>query len=667
VLLCSNNTLNVSRAGSGAPVELDLRKAVFRGSPYCFVPTTRSTFRVPHWAPPLNWIFVKPGSGARRAALFQQHAQRAGSGAPVELDLRKAMFGGSPCYLVSNNTLNVSRASLGAPVELDLRKAGFRGSPCCFVPTTRSTFRVPDRAPPLALDLHETPARVSLDITGTVLDKKIGGYADNRDMDRQNWFCGIVSVVVLAFAGACASPPSVERPLPVVQPPVEEPSPPVQAVSRTDELMAGILVCLRAGDFEGALALFDEFSEEDAKTANVRLLKTSVYVSAGCIPEGRDLVNEVISDEPENADAFYALFGVESVAGNKQPARAALDTALKIDENHIPALNALGTLYVQNDSWRLATAQFDKVLSISPADLTALTGKASVLRFQRRSDEAMKLADEAVLQHPGQTQGYTVRAQLFRDTGKMGKALDDLVSAEELDPGDYWVSYDKGRTLLALNRSDEALLAFERAIALDKTEFAAYIYSAGILADRGDFDSAEQHYNELARLNPDYFYAYEGIGMLKMRNKEYAAARDAFLVAYAKAPTENGYAVLATLNALRVQKPFEVKPFLETAMRVVKRGTLDYAMLRMLNDFNGDVNVARQIETEKNTLLKGKMTFYLAEFYDICGKPSLANAYYEKCREVNRRDTVEWRLNEWKMEERSLLVRAPSQGASPAP
>jgi hypothetical protein len=34
--------------------------------------------------------------------------------APVELELRKTVFGGSPCRMVANNTLNVSRATLGA-------------------------------------------------------------------------------------------------------------------------------------------------------------------------------------------------------------------------------------------------------------------------------------------------------------------------------------------------------------------------------------------------------------------------------------------------------------------------------------------------------------------------------------------------------------------------
>jgi hypothetical protein len=33
-------------------------------------------FRVADRAPPLNWIFARPCSGARRAAWIQQHAQR---------------------------------------------------------------------------------------------------------------------------------------------------------------------------------------------------------------------------------------------------------------------------------------------------------------------------------------------------------------------------------------------------------------------------------------------------------------------------------------------------------------------------------------------------------------------------------------------------------------
>ncbi|MDR1470588.1 MAG: tetratricopeptide repeat protein [Spirochaetaceae bacterium] len=482
-------------------------------------------------------------------------------------------------------------------------------------------------------------------------------------MNRHTWSYGSFGVIALVIMLSCASSPRQAGTIPAQEPALsgEAPVPVVQAekeIPFRDALLARILDCLGAGDFDGALALFDEFPEEDAKTAEIRLLKTSVYVSAGRVSEGRDAANGVIADEPQNPDAFYALFMVEAAAGNKQAMRKAVDTALKIDKDHLPSLNALGTIHARNDSWALAVTQFDKVLAIDPANLAALTGKAEVFRFQGLSAEAMPLANQAVALHPDKMQGYVIRGQLLRGSGEMGPALADFVSAEQLAPRDYWVCYDKGRTLLSLGRPDEAFAAFERAITLDGTQFVAYIYSAGILADRGDYAKAEARYVEAVKRNPDYFYAYEGLGMLKMKNKEYAAARDAFLAAYAKAPSENGYAVLAALNALRVQKLFEVKPFLESAMRLAKRDTLDYAILRMLNDFNGDANVARQIDAEKDTFLKGKSAFYLAEFYDICNKAALANAYYEKCRETGRRDTVEWRLNQWKMEERDLLVQA---------
>jgi hypothetical protein len=66
VLLESNNTLYVpDRAPS--------------------IPCARTGSSFAEWVlvcrPPLNWFFVKPCSGARRAAGVQQHAQRAGLGA----------------------------------------------------------------------------------------------------------------------------------------------------------------------------------------------------------------------------------------------------------------------------------------------------------------------------------------------------------------------------------------------------------------------------------------------------------------------------------------------------------------------------------------------------------------------------------------------------------
>jgi hypothetical protein len=152
VPLGHNNTLTGSRAFLGAPVGLELCETGIRGSPCHLDATTRSMFRVPFWAPPLAWNFVKPGSGARRATWTQQHAQCFACffGRPRWLATLQSRDQGFAVLLGHNNTLNVSRAALGAPVGLELCKAGFGGSPCYLDTTTRSMFRVRFWAPPLA-------------------------------------------------------------------------------------------------------------------------------------------------------------------------------------------------------------------------------------------------------------------------------------------------------------------------------------------------------------------------------------------------------------------------------------------------------------------------------------------------------------------------------------
>jgi hypothetical protein len=85
-----------------APIELELHGGGFRGSPCCHRPTTR--FRVLLWATSIP------------CALTGSNFRWTGSGvpAPVELDLCKTLFRGSPCRLESTTrcACNLGRQSL---------------------------------------------------------------------------------------------------------------------------------------------------------------------------------------------------------------------------------------------------------------------------------------------------------------------------------------------------------------------------------------------------------------------------------------------------------------------------------------------------------------------------------------------------------------------------
>jgi len=142
-----------------------------------------------------------------------------------------------------------------------------------------------------------------------------------------------------------------------------------------------------------------------------------------------------------------------------------------------------------------------------------------------------------------------------------------------------------------------------------------------------------------------------------MKNKQWTQARDAFLEAYKRAPKEYTYALLAAVNWMRSGRITDPKQFLAQVLRTAPRDSLDYLMLKLFHDLSGDADVVIKVESEQNIYTKARMLFYLACYYDIRGNTTLANKYYTFAHELNAAALVEWRINEWIMSDRGLIVR----------
>jgi tetratricopeptide (TPR) repeat protein len=404
-------------------------------------------------------------------------------------------------------------------------------------------------------------------------------------------------------------------------------------------------------DYGGALALFDEIEPEDAAKAAIRLIKASVLSSAGRLDEARELAEAVSGEEPENTEALFVLASVESASGKEREQRTLLDRILRLDPAHVQALISLGNINLRNQSYRTAASFFDRALAADGEDADALIGRAEVYRRERKIADAEPLLNKAVDLYPRRVSAWSGRARLYREAGYPNKALEDLDKAKELAPEDYWVAYDRGNTLLALNRKEEALEEFSRSIALNPELFMAYAYSAGLKDDLGDYDGAEGDYITLARLKPEYYFAFEGVGIHKMRRGQWLEARDAFQEASRQAPQEWSYALLAAMNWMKGGRPSDPRQFLEQALRRVQRETLEWYMLRLYHDLSGDNDVAIRIDRERNPDKKARMLYYLGEYYRIRGNNNLAARYFLQVKESGQRYMVEWRLNEWALEQ----------------
>jgi tetratricopeptide (TPR) repeat protein len=494
------------------------------------------------------------------------------------------------------------------------------------------------------------------------MEKNRGG-SRIQNILRHGALAAAIPVCLLVFS--CVTP---ERPLPApVAPPVPPPETPAIAEPAEpeedfgEETTAGILTRvfeeLEEGDFDGALALFDQIPEEDAGSSRILLLEASILCSAQRFQEAREIADAVCAREPENTQALLILASLEGAQGREKEQKAVLEKIIKIDPLHVGALIGLGNSAIrgQNRSPSVAAGYFDRALAVEPENLDALLGRAEVYRFARDPKKAEELLNQGLALYPGEAALWSERARIYRGAGFLLRALEDLNTAKELDGGSYWIAMDRGMLLVDLNRKEPALEEFNRAQQLDPGHFLSYVYTAGLKDEAGDYAGAMEDYQTLIKLRPDYYFAYEGLGTLKMRDHQWGEARDAFIQAYHYAPQEWSYALLAMMNWRRLEQPGNIRSFADMALKKLARDSLEYAMIRLYLEMSGDDGVTRRITQEKDPKTKARMLYYLANYYDVKGNTRLAEAMFSEIMNLEQRMTIpEWRLVSWALEERNI-------------
>jgi tetratricopeptide (TPR) repeat protein len=429
----------------------------------------------------------------------------------------------------------------------------------------------------------------------------------------------------------------------------------------TASLLAYISELLGREEYAAALIQFDKIRSEDAEKLEIRLLKASTLVSAGRSGEARRIADTVLSGDPRNVPALLVLAAVEEAQGRSREQRAVLERALAVEPDNVPALVSMGQLMIRSNATPLAGPYFDRALAADPGNGEALLGRAWVYRNSRDQKNALALLDRAVKLHPRWARAFQERGRLHKAAGSHHKALEDLTAAKTLEPDSYFIACDLGDALNKLNRKEDALAEYQRAIAIDPGQFMAYVFSSGLKDELEDYDGAFRDYEIITRLRPDYYFAFEGLGMHFMRRREWLAARDAFMEAYKRAfQMDQGntdgamYALLGAVCWLRGGKPQDARPFMDEALRRMDRNSLEYRLLRLFRDSTGDVDLTNSIDREKNPALKARMLYYLASYYDIRGNRGLAQRLFLQVKDLGITDIPEWRLNQWALEARGL-------------
>lgn len=338
------------------------------------------------------------------------------------------------------------------------------------------------------------------------------------------------------------------------------------------------------------------------------------------------LYREVLAHEPDNADALH-LAGVlamqtgnpelaverilraTAVAGNAdfyshlgeayrqlgdlERATDACRAALRIDPEHVHALNNLGVALLAQGKTSEAQDLLKEAIRLNPGFAIANNNLGNALRLLGDRDGALAALRRAVEADPAYGEAHSNLGQLllegqqrssalehcrravalqpdmphthnnlgnaFREAGELGKAKESYAQALRLDPRSALIRSNMAQALQEEGLLSEALMWYERALHADPSSPRTYANIASCLEELERFAEARKEYEEALARDPMWAEAHAGLGRIFRDEGAYDRAFDHYGKAIASkpelAPAYTGLAlVYAELGRLKEEE-----------------------------------------------------------------------------------------------------------------
>jgi len=187
-----------------------------------------------------------------------------------------------------------------------------------------------------------------------------------------------------------------------------------------------------------------------------------------------------------------------------------------------------GDNHYKTEHYAEALTAYEQAIRLDPGNASAYNSKGNVLYALERSKEASEAYDQAMRFDPQAIFVYINKGNtLYYKLQSYEEALGVYMQASTLDPDDARISNAKGNALDALERYEEALLAYDHALSLSlkpyKETLIAYernirLDSSLIYINKGQtlyklkrYEEALAAYEQASRLNPHYAKDYNDL------------------------------------------------------------------------------------------------------------------------------------------------------------
>jgi tetratricopeptide (TPR) repeat protein len=251
---------------------------------------------------------------------------------------------------------------------------------------------------------------------------------------------------------------------------------------------------LQSKRYTPARAEFLRILEVHPEALEPRLGLARIGIRLGEYEEATTRFREVLSRDPQNLLALYNLGLLRYRAGDYQETRELLGRLLALKPDHPEAHYTLGLTRQRLGEGKEAEASFRKVVELAPEYTRAHFHLAQILQREGRLEEARE--EEKIFEKLWDRQAADRAAEgKARDlylAGEYEGALREYDRLVRLQPDSGRFELGRGQCFLKLNRRDEAIAAFEAAVAKDPRLPDAHFHLAVLYQQKGDLERSER-------------------------------------------------------------------------------------------------------------------------------------------------------------------------------
>ncbi len=244
----------------------------------------------------------------------------------------------------------------------------------------------------------------------------------------------------------------------------------------------------------------------------------SVYFQRGYLEQAEASFQQAWRDDPSSAEACYGLGSVYLKQKKIHEAHDSFERATKLQAGYPDTLanawNNLGLLATREGRTTEAIPYFEQALKLNPDHLIALENLGNAYRQQKNWAEAREALEKAVAVGPQDPEANYSLGMVYAQLNDNDRAYEYLQRALNARPGYPEALNNLGVLYLRTGRRDQGIASFEECIRVAPAFEQSYMNLARVYALEGAPDKARSVLLDLLKQHPGYGPAQQALDQL---------------------------------------------------------------------------------------------------------------------------------------------------------